>query len=95
MARGGGLMHGTGGPHGSGGPGMHSGVGAGERDSGQGMPRLTPAYVLISVLKVTDAEPFKTMMGNLQAGLALSPADWSPTRTSRSPGTALRLSTSS
>jgi uncharacterized protein (DUF1330 family) len=47
--------------------GMHGGhrMGAGE---GEGL--LTPAYVLITVSKVTDAEAFKATMSDLMAAIA-------------------------
>ena len=56
MARGG---------HGMGGFGMHGhGMGAG---GGEGL--LTPAYVLVSVSKITDAEAFKSTISDLMAAV--------------------------
>jgi uncharacterized protein (DUF1330 family) len=61
MARGGFMHHGMGGFRLPGGPGM----GAGPQ---QGL--LTPAYVLITVSTITDAEAFKATMRDLMAAIA-------------------------
>jgi uncharacterized protein (DUF1330 family) len=53
-----------GGMHGMGGFGMHGGHGMGEAGS-EGL--LTPAYVVITVSKVNDAEAFKSTMRDLAA----------------------------
>ena|ERR1700722_8553432 len=63
MARGG---HGGFGMHGRGGFGMHGG------QVGGGGELLTPAYVLIAVSKITDADVFKAAINGLTTRLRLS-----------------------
>jgi len=64
-------MHGMGGPHMDASSGLHGGAGiGGGRGGRQGRLMLTPAYVLISVSRVTDPEAFKTMMSHLPGELA-------------------------
>jgi hypothetical protein len=65
-----------GGPmHGMGGFGIHEGHGMG---AGEGV--LTPTYVLITVLKITDAEAFKGALRDLMgADTSFGGRPWTPT----------------
>ena len=61
--------------HGMGGFGIHEGHGMG---AGEGV--LTPTYVLITVLKITDAEAFKGALRDLMgADTSFGGRPWTPT----------------
>src|SRR5665213_2432273 len=74
------------GGHGMGGFGIHGHAGGREGF-------LTPAYVLITISKITDAEAFKATMQDLITTTRHSLAAWRRTWTSRYPGTGLPQST--